>query len=81
MRHLGRFAISIVFLLMVLTTVGCQSQAQKEKLASLEQQVSTLQSEKAQLQQRIENLTRENEGLQAHLEALKMKPRSVAKKK
>lgn len=81
MRHLGRFAISIVFLLMVLTTAACESQAQKEKLASLEQQVSTLQSEKAELRQRIENLTKENEALKAHMEALRMKPRSAAKKK
>jgi len=81
MRHLGRVAISLVFLLMVLTTAACESQAQKEKLASLERQVSTLQSEKTELQQRIESLTKENETLNAHMKALTMKGRSTAKQK
>lgn len=81
MRCLVKFAISMVFVLMVLMPVACESQAQKEKLASLEQQVSTLQSEKTELQQRIEALTKENETLKARMEALAMKPRPAAKKK
>lgn len=81
MKRAVGLMLSVAFLFMLLMTAGCESQAQKEKIASLEQQVATLQTENASLKQQIENLTKENEALRAHVEELAKKPAPAAKKK
>lgn len=80
MKRSATLSMGAVFFSIFLMTVGCESSAQKQAIADLQQQVSSLSQERDSLKAQVENLTKENESIKAELETLK-KPAPVAKKK
>lgn len=80
-RRVTRGGMSAVLLTtFIIAGVGCESQAQREKIASLTSQVGQLQKENAGLKQQVESLTRENEDLKAQLKEAKEKAAPGKKK-
>lgn len=80
MKRGAALSVGAALFSIALMTVGCESSAQKQAIADLQQQVSSLSQERDNLKTQVESLTKENESIKAELETLK-KPAPVAKKK
>lgn len=80
MKRGAALSVGAVFFSIFLMAVGCESSAQKETIADLQRQVSSLSQERDSLKAQVESLTKENESIKVELETLK-KPVPAGKKK